>query len=185
MTGRITGLGFGLFLALAAGAEGIPATLRSVPAPKGLRAAWVLDAGKAVRATGLRFRADASRRYCRTPGAARVYAVENPDGSGARRELARDDRLPPAFAGESSFLRWSAATSRYWLVEAPRGGTDALRNFGQYFDWVFPRTKTRWGIPCNGDAGTGDDCAPAGIELFDAEPADFPRPNADGLAFPD
>ena len=70
--------------------------VRTVTAEKGVRAAWVLDAGKPVQATGLRFRADASRHYCRTPGAARVSAVENADGTGARRELARDDRLPPA-----------------------------------------------------------------------------------------
>lgn len=159
--------------------------IRVVTAEKGVRTAWVLDAGKPVQATGLRFRADASRHYCRTPGAARVSAVENADGTGARRELARDDRLPPAFAGESSFLRWPATTSRYWLVEATKGGTDAVRAFGQYFDWVLPHTKTRWGIPCNGDAGTGNDCAPAAIELFDAEPEDFPRANAPTCAFPD
>ena len=105
---------------------------RAVTAEKGVRAAWVLDAGKPVQTTGLRFRADASRHYCRTPGAARVSAVENADGTGARRELARDDRLPPAFAGESSFLRWPATTSRYWLVEATKGGTDAVRAFGLY-----------------------------------------------------
>ena len=44
--------------------------IRVVTAEKGVRTAWVLDAGKPVQATGLRFRADASRHYCRTPGAA-------------------------------------------------------------------------------------------------------------------
>jgi len=81
-----------MFGALAATAGEIPATVRTVAAPKGVRAAWVLDAGKPVAATGLRFRADASRRYCRTPGAASVFAVETADGTGARRALAHNDR---------------------------------------------------------------------------------------------
>ena len=147
---------------------------------------FVHDAERPVAATGMKLVSRPSPWYGRMPGSLKVWATEDADGTCGKRLLAETGVLPPCYAGESQFLTWSATTSRYWLVEVDKSGTDAIVRHGQYMNWAGFSERGVWGFPHNKDGKASPNLIDiARVELFTELPAVAPRSNPAGLACPE
>ena len=135
----------------------------------------VVDAGVPVTACGAELRSPFSRWHCSTPAKMSVAVADDPEGRAGVREIWRGEDLPPAFAGESLFVDWPAATSRYWVFRFEDGGTRAIVRSGQYVEWAGFRVRQLWGMPNNRDGKFRDVIDLAGLRLLKSVPPEAPQ----------